>query len=218
MSKSRFATIVMALVVLAVGFEAMAEDTVITIDEKGRDTYVDSRDPGNANQAGGQVFVHAGHADGSNNFKLWAMIQFDLSNTPANVESAKLELYRYSGDGTGTDVAVHQIKKEWDEKSASWSALPDFEGTPVTKVKVSDEKDVWHSFDITPLYKAWKSGKTTNYGVMLRTGENNGETFGYYSKESETKALRPRLVLKVSAASQPATQPKATAESNVQAK
>jgi len=197
MAMVRISTVaVAACLILSLGAMVALADPIVYQPYNIKDNYIDSSNPDD-NQ-GVRAWVNAGHGDGSNNRHIWALIQFeDLSSLPGNVQSVKLELYRYTGSGTGTTVSAYQITSDWVENSVTWNTQPTTNGTAVDTITVTSDLNVWHSIDITSLYNAWKAGTATNYGVEIRTGTNNGETFGYYSSESGTADLRPRLVIVV---------------------
>lgn len=154
-------------------------------------------DSSNYENQGNRPWIMAGHGDGSNNRHLWGLVQFtDLSNLPGNVASAKLELFRNGGSGTGTTLSAYQIAEDWVANAVVWTNQPAVVATPVCTITVPDSCGIWHSLDITPLYNAWKDGTAANHGVELRTGENNGETFEYRSSHYTANwTQQPRLVL-----------------------
>lgn len=158
-------------------------------------SYIDNTFP--SNNPGNQVWINVGHGDGSNLRNLWGLIQFqDLSSLPANVSSAKLQLYRYGGSGSGTTLSAYQIMENWDSTSVVWTNKPALNATAISATNVPGDLNIWHTVDITPLYKAWKAGTAANYGVELCTSTNNGETFGYRSPHYlADPTLQPKLVL-----------------------
>ena len=160
------------------------------------DNYFDSSNP--TDNQGTRNWLYCGHGDYSNNRKLWLVIKFDdLSSLPGNAQSVTLELYRNGGGATGTTISAYRITSDWIENSVTWNTQPTIDSTALDTFNATDDLGVWHSWDITSAYNAWKAGTATNYGIELQTGDNNGETFEYRSSEFSTADLRPRLVVVV---------------------
>jgi len=137
---------------------------------------------------------------------------FNLSIIPenANITSAVLKLYLTSaGSPTSYDVGVYRINQSWIEENATWVqynsgsgntnnwsapggdfALPEYSNTSIGKTVG------WYSWDIRNLVKEWVNGTYTNYGVLLKTGENsNRDDKTFASSDNSNSTIRPMLIV-----------------------
>ena len=86
-------------------------------------------------------------------------------------------------------------------RSAGFSSLP-LTFSPVASFKPGSEIGEHIEVDITPLVKAWLSGKP-NYGLMIKpvgimSGRVPESSYGFYSREHQDVSKRPVLVLSAS--------------------
>lgn len=136
----------------------------------------------------------------------YSLLQLDLTVMPANVASARLELFCYSQhDGYGTTgIYLDRIAQFWDWKTQGtgrdrerlWWAdrpaavqwIPQAQPAPIV--------GQWYSIDITDLYNAWQNGDYPNYGIQLRPANNNNYWAEFYSSDyMDDPLLRPKLVI-----------------------
>jgi hypothetical protein len=169
--------------------------------------------PGQSSPGGNSLWVAA---DGSQR----ALLRFDLSVLPTNVEvvSATLSVHSSFDSGVGPmTVSCYGIKRPWNIFDATWAnatqtsqwEVPgcdgpsDREPTPVGSVVLASG-NTWYRFDVSELARSWVADPTANHGVVLK-GSAAGS--GYWTFVSSDQAedppqwkhrLRPKLELLVS--------------------
>ncbi len=169
------------------------------------DTYIKGLDN---TPHGSDVDLQVGRAQGGN--LIYLLVQFDLSAIPTNatVTSAKLRLYQYESNSSGTfSLAAHQITQAWDEASATfnnantttpWSGGPG--GTYVATAAATTSVPIgtygWYEWDLTALTQQWVNLSVANYGVEITMGSvNQGQWEGFASRENLTASEHPQLVV-----------------------
>ncbi|MBW2622963.1 MAG: DNRLRE domain-containing protein, partial [Deltaproteobacteria bacterium] len=144
-------------------------------------------------------------------------LKFDLSGIdPKNAGKATLKLFHYhTGGNNSLSLGVYAVTSPWQEgggtyhsgqteKTAapgeiSWVNQPTFDFSPVASFKPGSGAGKYIEVDITPLVKAWLSGKP-NYGLMIKpAGKMSGRapesSYGFYSREYKDSQKRPQLFL-----------------------
>ncbi|HTL53950.1 MAG TPA: DNRLRE domain-containing protein, partial [Planctomycetota bacterium] len=143
------------------------------------------------------------------------LMHFDVSTlkkTP--VTSAILRICNKNNTG-GTNrksMQVHQMYRDWDEKSASWWAntkddawivpggdfLANCDAAASIPPKWSGEEEHYYSFDVTALVQGWQNKSIKNYGLIIlhEPGSNNYQRF--HSREFASN--RPMLWISYSGA------------------
>lgn len=165
---------------------------------EGKDAWVDSRSRDNRRNRnfGSHHRLVTGHADVSNNNHVYGLIAFDLATLPdEDLLSAKLWLYLGDeGAATATNVRLHPITQAWSESTVKWTNKPATASSPVDQQIVASQFQ-WYAWDLTNLYRDWKTGDTANHGVALISDNNsNGESHAFWSSDYTTDpALRPKL-------------------------
>ncbi|GAB6040917.1 PKD domain-containing protein [Endothiovibrio diazotrophicus] len=161
---------------------------------------------------GDQVRLYTGNLPGNVSWELVNFIKFDLSNTPVNVGSAVLRVYplksgRDENNGQAeypTRIAAYRISENWNEATATYNTRPAYDSTIVAEADSSSwpilsTDGTYIDFDITDLYKKWKSGEYGNYGVTLRPLSFTGDGWyhsAFVSSESiDYPEYRPSLIL-----------------------
>ena len=143
------------------------------------------------------------------------VLQFDLTGIPASVKviSAKLELKHLSTQTPGT-ASIHRLTRDWVEGTkagggqadgANWpshdgtnswtTAGGDFEATPVlTKQVTSATHNLWVDWEIDTLVADWVSGKTPNYGLLIKS-DGSLDKAKFASREATDPADAPKLTI-----------------------
>lgn len=123
----------------------------------------------------------------------WSLIKFDLTNLPANVQSAKILLYSYYYTGTShPTMYLDRVTSTWSE-STKWNTKPTYSNINIIPAAVNNQ---WYEIDVTALYNNWKNGTYTNYGIQLRpTNTSNSYNTFRSSDYAVDPTLRPKLVL-----------------------
>jgi len=149
---------------------------------------------------------------GPGGYNLWisadqrqkAMLQFDLSVLPANVQVVSAELRLVSSQKTDIgDMTVncYGIRRPWNVHDATWlnatqatawevpgcGGAGDRDLAPVSSVLVTTE-DTAYSLDVTSLAQVWVANPSANHGVLLE-GEAAGT--GYWTFVSSDQPERP---------------------------
>jgi len=133
------------------------------------------------------------------------LIQFDLTNMPTNVASAKLMLYCYSTSGGGTASFLYQITQPWwnwqtsgtgpDHNRLWWADQPQATLWESNSLP-APLPNQWYTVDVTSLVSAWQSGAVSNCGLELRpVSENNTFNFFYSANYMDDPNLRPKLII-----------------------
>jgi hypothetical protein len=128
-----------------------------------------------------------------------SLLQFDLSSMPEapSVSSANLMIYKSGGSNQSINIVdVHNVTSAWSESTVTWQNQPSFNATLAATFGGGFTNDVWYKWDITNLAKDWKSGSTSNNGVVLKQRDETGSSrYDYFSSDYSNVELRPKLVI-----------------------
>ena len=118
-----------------------------------------------------------------------------------NATVATADLY-CSAEVNATDriVDVFGILAAWGEMTATWNNQPAY-ATPATHSETITEATHWFSWDVLALVQSWLYTPATNMGMMF-ISQAEGITSSrkdFYSSDSGSALLRPRLVLTLNA-------------------
>jgi len=111
----------------------------------------------------------------------------ELHRLPRNIQiqQAELRLFHFNRSNKGTlTIAAHKITAPWKEGEATWTlreagkpwASPggDYDPTVLSTRSVSGA-DMIVKFDITQAVRDWHADPTSNFGILLRPVEGNGD-------------------------------------------
>ncbi len=130
---------------------------------------------------------------GSHGIEEEILIQFPLSQIPANSEilSAKLMLYGYGTSNYVRDPTfkIKEINSSWDESTVSWDSKPLY-GNEVSRITLPFGTS-WHEWTITSLVQEWVNGKS-NYGVAILCTSNEDQG-AFKSSDYSDASKRPIL-------------------------
>lgn len=162
-----------------------------------QDAYV-TNDGSNSGKNWNTEYLKFGNLPSFPSYQYYVLVQFDVSNLPADVTEAKMRFYFKgrpgSSYGYATAIAVYRNTSSWDETTVTNNNAPSYDGNAVTNVTgiywpLSTDGS-YVEFDITSLYNAWKNGTYTNYGVTMRptasTGGGGWYTCDFISSENTT--------------------------------
>lgn len=160
---------------------------VVTPCEVAMDSYlIESAPDDNKGTAPGLV---AGYSKAYKNLR--GVIKFKLPPKlkPSAVKKATLKCYCYTTfkSKMPQTVGIRAIKDDWDEKDVTWEDVK-FDPQPIDERRV-DRKDVWVTWDVTPLVKRWLEDESANHGLLLiGAPSESGEStyYGFRSKEGES--------------------------------
>jgi len=92
---------------------------------------------------------------------------------------------------------AYRITSDWSEHWLNWTVQPTYAPNPTNYTTINPTPSTgWISWDITEDVKAWYSGRSPNYGTMLRINfERNAsdEVAAFYPREIRYPDLRPNL-------------------------
>jgi hypothetical protein len=148
-----------------------------------------------------------------------ALLQFDLSVLPTNVEVVSATLSLFSSFHSSVDdmtVNCYGIKRPWDVSNATWvnatqttqwevpgcGGPSDREPTAASSAVVTSG-ETWYHFDVTDLAQSWVADPSANHGVVLE-GEAAGAGYWTFVSSNQVEEpprakhrLRPKLELVV---------------------
>lgn len=137
---------------------------------------------------GGDSTVASGFVGSAYDYPLF---QWDLSAIPssASISSARLTLGIAQYEGDPTSNTIYAMNGSWDESTITWNNFPGY-FYDLSATSYGDTTQT-HA-DITGIVRDWMIGYIPNHGVLLYGESNNGYA-AYYSGETVTAGLRPRL-------------------------
>lgn len=130
-------------------------------------------------------------------------IQFDITNMPQNVWSVFLCVTHYPHtnychSNCSADFYFYPVLESWQDTTLTYNNKPSEGSAEYGPIHISFPNDFGSKeYDITNLYKKWKTGELTNYGISIYSptvGCNNASVmFAIYSKEADASEMRPYL-------------------------
>lgn len=132
-------------------------------------------------------------------------IQFDLATLPANVDSvfvgfnhASHTSYCYSGCDANFYFA--RVTQMWYEQTMNYSNKPTFDTAFYGPINIKFPNDFKErKYDITYMYRLWKSGTVPNYGMAIYsttvTCNNAAVSFTVNSSDDTATSHRPYLLV-----------------------
>ena len=154
-------------------------------------------DQGNASTPHGSgIFNAAGRDDaGLGSWIYRTFMQWDLSSLPSTAVSAKIRVYRISGQGAPT-FSFHRVEASWSESTLTHTSQPSFDPVADGQFTIVADQMGWYEADITDLYNAWQDATYDNYGVVLRTEEVDTNTVSNWASiNNASPAIWPQLVV-----------------------
>lgn len=162
----------------------------------GIDTFINSASPTTNYGTATSLEVSTGRS---------SLLKFDLSAIPsgAQIISAVLSLYCYSGYNYSYSGEIAPLTAAWDETQATWNVRL----TGVNWVTAGGDVDntqkitfastptntaaLWHDWTVTSIVRNWVNGALANNGLRISTSSQN--VYQYYS--SDAASNRPKLVV-----------------------
>ncbi len=139
-----------------------------------------------------------------------SILKFDISGVPTGtrVIDASLQLYKYHCSDNTIDIDAHRITQNWTESSSTWntydgtnpwsSAGGDYDSTVIDTTTVDTTTGVWDAWNITTLARDWNEGIYSNYGVLLKSVDEEAPSNDKWYRSSDYSthtSLRPKLVI-----------------------
>ncbi|MFH1707499.1 MAG: DNRLRE domain-containing protein [Planctomycetota bacterium] len=137
----------------------------------------------------------------------YVLLKFDLADyipLTATVTRAVLTLTPKVYTGLDRNTRWYRVSADWQENECTWEVTAS--GVPwsqpggaafVTAQSTAVEAGAGaHAWDVTAIAQAWVKQPVTNFGAVLRPGNEAADCeCWYYSSETELKDYRPRLVV-----------------------
>ena len=121
-------------------------------------------------------------------------LEFDLTGSPSDISTVKAEFWVYGSAPNNPTIEIRRITSAWTEVGVTKTSVPT--EVAYTTIPAIPSSPAWIITDITTLYKGWKNGTYTNFGLKMHytnTGaQNNGSVA---SSDNATAANRPKLVI-----------------------
>lgn len=164
-------------------------------------------------------YIEVGCGSSSNSINR-SLIKFNIKETLDNlgvisISSAKLYLYPYNIAGTHT-VSVYRVFKNWLDTQATWNSYQtgvtwSGAGCSAANDSGTDDGDYDRKFtaedsdssistgsysiilDVTDLANKWFNGTAKEYGVLIKSNNENTNNYITAYESSQTDSLRPYL-------------------------
>ena len=137
-----------------------------------------------------------------------SIIEFDLSQIPANstISNAKLSLYARDVDaGSGfhsdlsgsNDFYIKRITSNWSESTVTWNTMPSTSSTNCLSVPgTSNPQQDYLDIDVTLLVKDMLLDMNHSFGFMMQLqNENYYRKMNFCSTDHINQNLHPKLVI-----------------------
>lgn len=133
--------------------------------------------------------------DGDNLFK--SLLKFDLTSLSPCLDIIQGTLNLYLAENffpsCHKTITVHQILSEWNERTLSFKHQPLYHSTPTSSICLTNQNNIWVSFDLTPLIKMWYSGTEANLGILLKMSDESMHEILFLSKDYPNSKFWPYL-------------------------
>ncbi|HTP10382.1 MAG TPA: DNRLRE domain-containing protein [Anaerolineae bacterium] len=152
-----------------------------------QDTYIASNYPNN--NYGSASNLGIGYNSGGPG-AMRMLLQFNLSNIPANatVNSAMVYLYQYAASGISSmGFQAQYAVASWNEYNATWNNA-NFIGGAALPVGYFPNTLGWLAIPSTNLFRSWVNGQEPNYGLIITGNEDpvaNSSRYFYSSGTSQ---------------------------------
>ncbi len=167
----------------------------------GKDTYVYESQPDQ--NLGQEVSVYSAGVSNCNDTFAKGYLQFDVSSLPAEVSQVYLGVTHYPHtehcySNCDLNYYFYPISQAWDEVTVTYNTQPTEGAALYGPVNITFPNDFGtREYDITDIYRSWKTGTLDNYGLAFfspEVGCNNGAVvFRFHSSDDTDEALRPYL-------------------------
>jgi hypothetical protein len=175
-----------------------------------QDTYVNSGSLGTNYGSAPSLLVER-YSGGMLTFNKYSLIDFDLSDIPANavIDNAVLQVYseiNRAGDSLEPEaitVVPDALLGPWEEMIVSWVTKPAQENRGDAGLVYSTG---WHNISVYNIVNAWQTGALENHGISLRLSGSQLGLALFHSRDSGTTAY-PRLMVTYHTEGSPALLP-----------
>lgn len=131
-----------------------------------------------------------------------ALIQFDLSPLPLflTLTDVTLHIFVSCNDFPGIEnsLGIFQILSKWTPKKAHCAHHPLVASAPLDVITITNQNNVFISFNITTLVQNWYTNQSANLGIMLKMlDETTNNLIGICSREYKDSEFWPYLEVSI---------------------
>lgn len=131
-----------------------------------------------------------------------ALIQFDLSSLPLflTITSSTLHIFLSCNEFPCMEksLSVFQILSKWKKKKSHCTKEPIIASTPLDVITITNQNNVFISFNITTLVQNWYTNHSANLGIMLKMlDETTNNLIGLCSRECKDSEFWPYLEVSI---------------------
>lgn len=176
----------------------------------GKDTVVAGSAP--TRNYGSEPYMNGTPQSTCNPAMARAYLQFDLSDLPASVQQVFLGVTHFPHTAScfsncNADFYFYPVGQPWNEMTLTYGTMPSETAAVHGPVNISFPNDFGKKeYDITAIYRNWKSGSVPNYGLAIhspKVGCNNAAVMFYvHTSDDPDTTLRPYLRIVPSASAQ----------------
>jgi RHS repeat-associated protein len=163
----------------------------------------------------GTAYVGRGYANDMGKLRSYIRI-VTLPTIPVDnvITNAKFSLYQWSrsastpptlafdsgASATTLNVYAHEVTGAWNKNSITWDNQPAFTSTVADYNTATYAGGEYLNYDVTKIAKKWYNGTNGNYGIMLKSYNEDEYTYagfdsGYATGSGATTAKRPLITI-----------------------
>ena len=192
--------------------EDVVSDQCVTLRpnaEEGKDALISSLpDAVDRNFGDNAQLLSTSWTAGGTPFTARSVIQFDLSDIPADatIDEASLALYAWgmnTGSGphaaeTGSNASwLQRITEDWDESTVTWNNQPSsvIDNRATIAASTSPTQD-YEDINVTALVRDMIDNPDSSFGFLLRLQEEERfRRLNFFTSDAEDEAKRPQLTI-----------------------
>ncbi len=137
------------------------------------------------------------------NANAYALLKFDGTNIPNNLNKAELYLFQYWGTGfsdlgaSGVTVQLYPITENWDENVLTWETMPTHDENLISEETILGTGK-WYVFDLTDYINGLEAGEDASILVKFSEDsfDNAERRIRFRSTASEERAKHLHLRVK----------------------
>jgi hypothetical protein len=138
------------------------------------------------------TYVQAGVSKGGKTSA--ALLRFALPAGVSPGEVVRAHLFVRKKSGTAPSVRVGTAAAPWGDSEVTWNDMEKSLVYPKKAPKLNMTGGGLYVAEVTSIVKSWLSGKTDNYGFVLK-GTKKGRTTKFWSVNAKKAAYRPQLLI-----------------------
>lgn len=175
------------LVITPIPTPTLLNTFVIQPGPKGKDTFY-----GTAFLTGGNPDAELLYIGGWGDW-YYDFIEFDLTGSPSADDTVSATLYLHGNAPNDPVLQIHRNIESWTESGVTLLNNPAGVFYKNFGPFTTGAASAWNKVDITDLYKGWKTGAYSNYGIKLVPTKNNHTNGVIDSSDSLDSTKRPKI-------------------------